>query len=180
MPPAALRSSTFHGFPAYSLESDRIRLVVVPETGAKIVSIWDKQANYEWLVAPKQSNPFRRFEYGTEYNPNQSGGWDEMFPTILACPYPAPGEWYGTLLPDHGELWTLPWQDAASGDGALRLTVTGRALPYRLTRSLSFVTANEILFEYTLDNLGDQSLAYLWSAHPQFAVETGFAYLAPP
>lgn len=178
MPTVSLYKSKFHGFSARTLESEQVRLVVVPEAGAKIVSLFDKVAGYEWLVTPAQSHPFRLFDYGTEYNSNQPGGWDEMFPTILACPYPAPGPWHGIELPDHGELWTLPWQEAGANDGAIRLSVAGRALPYRLTRTLSLV-ANEVLFEYELENLGDQPLAYLWAAHPQFAAEPDARILLP-
>lgn len=175
----SLRRIAWRGFDAWRLESGRVSLIVIPAAGAKIVSLLDKKAGFEWLVTPEQSNPFQAFAYGTEYNPNQCGGWDEMFPTILACPYPAPGSWHGIPLPDHGELWALPWQDS-SGDGAIRLQVDGKALPYRVARSLSLPSAHEVLFEYELTNLGAETLAYLWSAHPQFACEPGATILLPP
>lgn len=170
----------WRGFGAWQMASERVSLVVIPAAGARIASLLDRKADFEWLITPEQSNPARAFAYGTEYNPNQSGGWDEMFPTILACPYPAPGPWHGLPLPDHGELWTLPWQDAGSGGGTIRLQVEGQALPYRLARSLSLPAANEVLFEYALTNLGEETLAYLWSAHPQFACEQGATILLPP
>lgn len=171
---------TLFGYVAWRLQNERIRLDVVPEAGGKIVSLFDRTAGVEWLVQPAQSNPFRSFPPGTEYNPNQCGGWDEMFPTILACPYPAPGPWQGIALPDHGELWTQPWQEEDGDEDAIRLMVEGKALPYRFTRTIRFHAAAELRFDYELQNLGEESLAYLWTPHPQFAVEPGALILLPP
>ncbi len=153
MSDVTLQKTSVFGYEAWRMQSDQIRVEVIPEAGAKIVSLYDKQAGIEWLVQPEHSNPFRVFDYGTEYNPNQCGGWDEMFPTILACPYPAPGPWQGFELPDHGEVWMMPWQDAGTSDDAIRLSVEGRALPYRLSRNLSFSSERTVRLEYLLKNL---------------------------
>ena len=92
---------------------------MVPEAGGKIVSLFDSRAGCEWLVTPEQSNPFRAWPTGTDYNPNQCGGWDEMLPTILAGPYPGAGPYQGAALPDHGEAWTMPWDDVGSTDESI-------------------------------------------------------------
>lgn len=174
-----LRRLSWRGFEGLQLESQRVSLIVIPAAGARIVSLVDKRVGFEWLVTPEQSNPFRLFAPNTEYNPNQAGGWDEMFPTILACDYPAPGAWYGTPLPDHGEAWTAEWDGGGTSGDTICLTMEGQALPYRLTRSLSFLDPSTVLFAYELHNLGAETLAYLWSAHPQFACETGARILLP-
>ena len=61
---------------------------------------------------------------------------------------PDPGK--GSDLPDHGEVWMLPWQDAGTGDGVIRLSVEGRALPYRLSRSLAFSSHRTVRLSYLL------------------------------
>ncbi len=157
---------------ALTLENGALRVTVFPEVGGKIASLYDKRTGREWLVTPEQSNPFRWWPYGTEYNPNQCGGWDEMIPTIIACPYPAEGAYFGIDLPDHGEAWTLPWEDAGSTGECIALALTGRALPYRLQRTM-WLEGNTLVLAYKLENSSDSALAYLWAAHPQFACEPG-------
>ena len=145
--------------------------------GGKIVSLFDRRTAREWLVTPGQTGGaaparFRTWPYGTEYNPNQCGGWDEMMPTILACAYPGEGPYHLAELPDHGEAWTLPWADAGSTADAIDLELMGRALPYRLRRTLS-LHDDTLSMAYALRNTGDAPLTYLWAAHPQFACEPG-------
>jgi hypothetical protein len=169
---------TYRGYPSLELENQAQRVIVVPEAGAKIVSLFDRRAGREWLVTPEQSNPFRSWAYGTEYNPNQCGGWDEMFPTILACEYPGEGPYFGTPLPDHGEAWTLPWADAGSTAEQISLKMMGRALPYRLRRTLT-LEGDTLKMDYALENCGDAEFAYLWAAHPQFACDPGALIVLP-
>ncbi|MCP4167564.1 MAG: hypothetical protein GY759_16965 [Chloroflexi bacterium] len=180
MPDITLKKTSVFSHDAWRLENDQIRVDVIPSAGAKIVSMFDKQAGVEWLVQPEHSNPFQISEYGAEYNTNQCGGWDEMFPTILACSYPAPGAWQGIELPDHGEVWMMPWDDTGTGAETIRLSVEGRALPYRLSRSLAFSDGRTVRFDYVLQNLGDEPFVYLWTPHPQFLIEPGSTMILPP
>lgn len=164
----SIRQTTWHGQQARTLENDTIRTVVVPDLGAKIVSLLDKRTQLEWLIAPGD-RPLKLVPYGAAFTEQDMSGWDEMFPTIVACAHPAPGEQHGTPLPDHGEVWSLPWKlETAPSPGALKLCVTGRALPYRLTRTLSYTTADTLKMHYELENLGQDTMPYLWAAHPQF------------
>jgi galactose mutarotase-like enzyme len=180
---ALLTRDTWHGVRAWRLEDDALRIIVVPAAGGKIVSLLDRRAGYEWLIQPAQSNPFRLLPPGTVYNDEQVGGWDEMLPTILAGPYPEPGPYEGRALPDHGELWTMVWEDVCTGDGAIRLTADGVALPYRLERTLTLVAAaggTALRFDYALRNNGAAAFSYLWAAHPQFACEPAARIVLPP
>ncbi len=110
------------------LESDFIRTAVVPEMGAKLVSLFDKRTQREWLVAPGL-RPLQKVAYGANFVEQDMSGWDEMFPTIVACDYPVPGERFGTPLPDHGEVWPLSWRLEPTSPDSLRTSVEGKALP---------------------------------------------------
>jgi len=177
----SLQNKTFFGFDAWQLQNDRFSVVVVPAVGGKIVSLYDKSAGIEWLVQPENAHIFRTPEYGAPYESSQCGGWDEMMPTIVACSYPVAGEHQGVYLPDHGELWVMPWREAGSNQHAIRLVVDGVALPYRLHRTLIIHDKNTLRFEYLLQNLGKEALVYLWTPHPQFQVEPdAIIELAPP
>lgn len=164
----AVEATTWQGLPALRLENERLRAIVVPEVGAKIVSLFDKRRELEWLVGTGP-RPLRPVAYGAVFTEQDMSGWDEMFPTITACTYPAEGIHQGTPLPDHGEVWALPWRVLDGPAGQMTLGVDGLALPYRLSRSLDFVAPDTLQLDYALTNNGPESLAYLWAAHPQFA-----------
>jgi len=163
-----IQSTSWHAIPALALASAVTRVVMVPEMGAKIVSLVDTRDGFEWIVGPIAGRLVKPVAYAASFQEQDMAGWDEMFPTIIACPYPGSGPLNGAPLPDHGEAWTLPWAVTKAAEGTLALTLTGRALPYRLTRAASFVTPDALCLRYTLDNLGDAPMPYLWAAHPQF------------
>ena len=69
------------------LDSEMHRVVMVPEMGAKIVSLVDKRGGFEWMVGPG-TRPVKPVAYGAWWHEQDMAGWDEMFPTIIACPFP--------------------------------------------------------------------------------------------
>jgi len=62
------------------------------------------------MAASTGNRPFKPVAYGAVFVDQDMSGWDEMFPTINACTYPAPSPYAGITLPDHGEVWVLPWE----------------------------------------------------------------------
>jgi galactose mutarotase-like enzyme len=160
------------------LESDVLRVVVVPALGAKIVSLFDKRVEHEWLVAPMR--PLQPVAYGSRFIDQDMSGWDECLPTINACPYPAAGPFAGAGLPDHGEVWALPWRPVADAPDALALAVNGRALPYRFQRTIRFAAPDSLQFDYRITNTGGAAVEYLWAAHPQFTCDEETTIVLPP
>jgi hypothetical protein len=153
--------SKWHNFDAYTLENDALRVIIVPERGGKIASIFDKRINREWLIQPTRF-PVPVVPYGADYLLYDMNSWDEMFPTIVTDTYPIEGKYTGNPLPDHGEVWALPWSASTEGH-ALILTVEGRALPYRLSRKAAIHCDSAI--DYSVVNTGDETL-HLWQRIP--------------
>ncbi len=176
----SLQSTTWHGIPAWLLENATLRVIMVPRLGAKIVSLLDRRGDFEWLPGPMPGRPVRPVAYGAPFAEQDMAGWDEMFPTILACAYPGPGPCHGAALPDHGEAWALPWEVAGAAGGELSLTLQGRALPYRLTRSATVSQGDRLTLHYTLENLGAAPMPYMWAAHPQFLAGADCRIVLPP
>lgn len=164
----------WHGQPALALETDQLRVITVPGMGAKIVSLVNKAVDHEWLLGPAD-RPFQPVPYGASFVAQDMSGWDEMYPTIVAGTYPddapEPGTPHaGNALPDHGEVWALPWDVVVANDAAITLAVTGRALPYRLARTMSLPETGTLRLAYAVENRGDAPFVAFWAAHPQFAV----------
>ena len=127
--------TTWLGQPAIALETPLLRFVTVPSMGAKIVSLYDRQAQREWLLPPS-GRAFQPVGYGASFVDQDMSGWDEIFPTIDACNYPIEGVYHGIALPDHGEVWSLPWQIESVTEDSISLSTVGIAVPYRLTRTV--------------------------------------------
>jgi len=160
------KETTFWGEPAIALQSDDIEVVVLPRRGAKIASLRHASSGREWLEQPAgELGPPPG--YGSAFTDAGMFGWDEMLPTITGSAYPD-GEFQGAPLPDHGEVWRLPWKTRVAGE-AFVWSTSGRVLPYEVTRTMRVVDAR-LHLEYELSATGTTPLWLLWAAHPQFAV----------
>jgi hypothetical protein len=85
------------------LENERIRAVILPELGTKLWQITYKPAGRDLLWHHPRIPP-RIVPLHSVYDDVFFGGWDELYPNDM--PEPLGGE----PLPDHGEIWALPWE----------------------------------------------------------------------
>lgn len=130
---------------------------VDPGRGAKITSLRDA-CGMEWLAQPASDETYRA---GTAFTDAEMAGWDECAPTIVACRVD------GWELPDHGDLWDAAF--VVMPDGST--VALGGSLPYRFRRRI-LPTDDGLRFEYEAEAL-DQSVPFLWAAHPQFTAPPG-------
>lgn len=163
------------GFGALEIDNGDLRALVLPELGAKILSLVDLQTGREWMARPDR--PLLRREYGARYDAYDYSGWDECFPRIGECFYPE-APWRGILVPDHGELWTLPWQTEFS-DGILHQSVHGVHFPYRFERRIDFNGGSRLGIAYRVENHAPFPFKAFWSAHPMLAVTPMSRFLLP-
>ncbi|SFB58148.1 Galactose mutarotase [Cohnella sp. OV330] len=170
-----IRSDVYKNRESIVMETDETRVELIPGLGGKIVSLLYKPTSKEWLV---QSDLLTMGQpaYGSAFGDADMSGWDECFPTIEPCAAEAGGE---RMLPDHGEVWALAW-DAVVREGRIDCSVDGVALPYRLSRSLSFTAADTLRMDYRAENLGESPLPFLWVPHPQFVVSEPTRIELPP
>ena len=174
-----LNQTIWHGVEAWTLASPDLSVTMVPSMGAKIVSLVDLHTQTEWLI-DSGKRPFTPVAYGAAFEHQDMSGWDEMFPTIVACRYPAPGDFYGVNLPDHGEAWSLPWHIEQSEKDTLSLSMHGSVLPYELRRKADCPEPATLRLQYTLHNLASEPMPYIWAAHPQFTCGLDGQVVFPP
>ncbi len=178
-----LTETRVQGFRALKLSNALVSLTLLPELGGKINSIRDLQSEREWLWTNKRL-PYRKLPYGTSYVQHADvGGWDECFPTVAACAYPLE-PWRSLQLPDHGEIWPQEWSVKVETNTSQVIRVCtevqGIALPYLFQRTISLTADAPIVrFDYTIKSLASFPLAFIWSAHPLFAIEAGMRILLP-
>jgi hypothetical protein len=183
-----VRFDSIHGHPAVILESEWLRVAVLPEKGADIYEIVYRPAGIDCLMkTPAGLKPPAAAPQG-HFLDNYEGAWQELFPNANdAC------EYRGRAIPFHGEAALRPWQTrvlAAGGpatpaprveftDGGpaadsglatpaprVEFTAGMRILPFRLTKTLALSPAEPLLeVTYTVENTGDEPLHYNWGEH---------------
>jgi galactose mutarotase-like enzyme len=175
------RQTTVSGFPAIALRSAELELIVVPAIGMKLTNL-RRPGGREWLWRNDQI-PLALPEPGAGYvETADSGGWDECFPTVGACPIP--GAPAGTPpLPDHGELWSAQWASSVferAGGTTLISSTQGSSLPYEFSRQITLDPVEPLLrLRYGLRHTGAAPFPWIWSSHPLFNVQPGSTLSLP-
>lgn len=94
------------GFAAITVGNGAIETTIVPELGAKLAGLRDLRTGREWLWTSRRI-PFARHDPGaSSIEVADNGGCDECFPTVAPC---GPVTGWPDGLPDHGQVWSLPW-----------------------------------------------------------------------
>jgi hypothetical protein len=155
-------------FALYTLANDAVELVVVPELGAKIISLKNLRTEREWLWHPAGGLKLFKNQAGDDFFSSPLVGIDECLPTIAPC------SWQGRELPDHGEIWNAPWQvDAeAFANGTLKTSIILRVSPFKFIRSIE-LRGNEVHLKYELHNRGSREEKFIWAFHPLLRLEAG-------
>ena len=171
MPPptSAQTTKTFRrseqGFDVFGLRNEAVELALVPELGAKVILLRNLVTGYEWMWHPPTGMKLFRNQLGDDFAASTMTGWDECLPTIAPC------DWKGRKLPDHGEVWSVPWKIdlEAFGRGVLKTSVKLAVSPFHFERSIA-LHGNEIRLDYQLENLSNEPEEFLWAMHPLLPV----------
>jgi hypothetical protein len=167
---SGLRLSTdwsYRGLRTIIVENSLLRLIILPEAGAKIWQITYKPHDADVLWNNPRIGP-ARLPMNSRYDDVWSGGWDELFPNdeIAAIS--------GDVYPDHGELWSGEWQ-AEPFQSATELGVT-----LHFTTPISAIAVektillrrdeSKVYFSHVFTNTGNSPFPFLWKLHPAMAV----------
>lgn len=161
-------TETHDDFSLIGLTSEQCRVAVVPELGAKILSLCNLRTHREWMWRPPGALRLWKNSEGESFLNSTFVGADECLPTIAPC------AWSGRTVPDHGEVWSIPWtldSDALSKN-IIRTTVSLPRSPFFFERSLT-INQNKVLLDYRLTNIGSSSEPWLWALHPLLKFEPG-------
>ncbi|MEQ1771885.1 MAG: hypothetical protein ABL879_18835 [Devosia sp.] len=139
------------------IESEAMRVSLVPDYGARVTGLLDKHSGREWL---QQGSASDNNGERAQYLGDEAIGWDECFPTVSPCD--ANSTAWRRRLRDHGDLWGRRW----FVDEATSTSVTTCYIDpaYRFTRTLS-VSGSVLTARYSLLNRSDETLPYLWALH---------------
>jgi galactose mutarotase-like enzyme len=86
-------------------------------------------------------------------------------------------------VPDHGDVWSQPWYtETMETDSELRIVGGCRTLtlPCTFSRTLTLGRDARVGLAYEVRNCGNAPVAFIWSAHPLFALAPGMRLEFPP
>lgn len=149
-----------------TLENNHLKVSVAPAIGGKIISIYNKSLEHEFLWTNKNLQ-ITTHEPGTSYDDNFIGGIDELIPNDI------PETIDGIAYPDHGELWTskLKYEIEANSItvyGLLRLS----GLNYSKTISLDD-SGPLINLSYRIENNSGTQRNFMWKLHAALNINEG-------
>jgi hypothetical protein len=164
----------WNGFGTRILKTAALEVVVVPELGAKVVSLKNLRTGREWMYHPSHSPKLFRNQSNDDFSNSPLIGWDECLPTIAAC------AWRGRCLPDHGEVWNAAWQldETAWKQGIIKTSVRLPISPFQFTRTLE-IRNDTLCANYQLLNLSGDPQEFLWAMHPLLALQKGDRLVLP-
>lgn len=177
---AEIKETTCGGFSLLHMSNGKLDLRIAPSLGGKITSISSVRSGREWLwVNPHlaQRDPIGQTDYVGAFD---TGGWDEVFPTVNPCRLPNT-PWGDATLSDHGEIWRRPAEVTSTTGNRVCLRTIGDPLPFSFERALT-LAGDSPMFDiaYRLINHADQPLPYTWAAHPLLNIEPGMRINLPP
>ncbi len=172
-------ASSYKGMQSIVLENSALRCEWLPGYGAKLASLVAKgEAGPGELLYQSKAAQLVKPPYGATFSDYDLSGFDECFPTISACVFPLDAQ-QGKSVPDHGELWTTPWQLTASSDNEITLLACSQAFGYQLQKTISLID-NRLVSVYQLTLLaGQKLLPFIWTPHALFHPGTNARLLTP-
>lgn len=141
-------SILWRGEDAVALENSDCRAIVMPRRGGKIASLVYKPADFEALAQSRGVYP--PLSPGLPFCNGDASGFDDCFPTVSRESVSVGSN--NVVYPDHGEIWTAPFEYEHMADG-LHLRTAGRLLPYSYEKTARLTEAG-FAIDYSIRNTG--------------------------
>jgi galactose mutarotase-like enzyme len=168
---------SYRGLRAVVLENRLLRVIILPEAGAKIWQITYKPFDADLLWNNSRIAP-ARVPGNSRYDDVWSGGWDELFPNDEIALIE------GESYPDHGELWTGDWSAEAFSHGdeaGVRLRYVTPISSIEVEKTIRLRPGQaRIEFHHRFTNRGRTAFPFLWKLHPAMAVSPQHRIDFPP
>jgi hypothetical protein len=155
---------SINGVDIFTIENGHLKVSVAPALGGKILSVFSKLLQREFLWINKNLE-ITAHRPGADYDSNFLGGIDELIPNDI------PETIDGISYPDHGELWTTKLQHEIQGEtikvfGTLLLS----GLHYSKTISLD---DSSVRLDYVIENNSGAQRHFLWKLHAALNIGAG-------
>jgi galactose mutarotase-like enzyme len=170
-----VRDTSVENLRVIQLENDWISVSILPQVGAKILTLIDRRNNRNLLWENPRIRP-QIYPIDANFDNYWCGGWDDAYPTADACVH------QGEPFPNLGELRSLSWSveelKADKAKGTVRLSTYGPISAIKATKTIS-LAGREVQMSFAIESLSPIPLDFMWGTHPAFAVEAGTRLIIP-
>jgi hypothetical protein len=171
---ARLRDGTEHGLRIVTLENELLRIGILASKGADVVELNYKprDLDFVWLAPGGVRDPAALaptpLDSRAAFRDTYPGGWQEIFPSGGS-----PSSHDGADIPQHGEVFNLPWDVAivadTEDDVAVRFSVHTRKVPCRLEKTFRLRSGEGgFRIEERLCNDSPVAIRAMWGHHITF------------
>ncbi len=166
--------SIFKGTKSVVIENENLKVIVLPEIGGKIASIFNKPKEFELLFQCK-GDTYDKAAIYDDFGQYDASGFDDAFPSIDEGMVQV-----GQSLvryPNHGEIWTMKFSCHIAGE-ELVLHGTSAILSYSYSKILS-LQEDKLLIQYNITNHGHEDIPCLWAMHCLIRCEEDMQLIFP-
>ncbi|MDO5712873.1 MAG: DUF5107 domain-containing protein [Tissierellia bacterium] len=153
----------------YVLENKYLQVDILKDFGAKILSIVDKKDGEEFLFQSQSS--YQVPKLGDDFSKYDTSGIDDCFPTIDSC------EIKGINYPDHGSLWSIPWEMTGNHQkvfAKIRDPITKIEI-----EKIFSLKKQRLSIDYIFINKEEEPKEFLWVFHGLFQMKPEYTLLFP-
>ena len=158
------------------LSDENLTLRILPERGGKIASMFFHPLSFELAYQPRDG--YTPLTPGMRFSDGDSSGIDDVFPSM--------GETYSgsladttLILPDHGEIWTMPMAVRSRSATEAVMTTRGRILPYDYEKRIR-LESGSVRITISIRNTGTRLLPLVWIFHGLLRLEPDAFFSFPP
>lgn len=171
-----MQTEIWQGHESLALEAGGLGLRILPACSGKIVELGRAGGGQNWLWH-NPAMPWREPQYGESFvEALDSGGWDEVFPSIQPCRVEGLAP-----VPDHGDPAGLGWETLpVEADEVAAHGVRGRCADFSFRRAIAPAPGGRGLrLRYRVENHGARALPWLYCPHPLFDLRPGMRLALP-
>lgn len=153
-----------------TLENELIKVSVIPKSGGKISSFYNKEKEFEVLFQPTKAYEIPKLY--SDFSLFDASGFDDAFPNINEETMD------GVNYPDHGEIWTTSF-DYREEKNSIIMWADSKILPYSYLKEIC-LDNNSINIQYKIQNTGNSPFPCIWTAHCLTMCEEDMEIVFPP
>ncbi len=158
------------------ITTDKLQATFLPGEGGKLISLVCLENGKDYLEQRKEST-YRHLGPETTYVEASCDSYDDMFPTIDPWEIPD-GPLKGAKYLDHGEVSRIPHLFTKYGDAMYTYTRLSN-LPVTFEKKITENERGGLRIDFTITNLCDTDIDYIWAAHFMAVAEEGGRVITP-
>ncbi|SFL40793.1 DUF5107 domain-containing protein [Halanaerobium salsuginis] len=160
---------------AFKLENHQLKVIVLPNRGGKIASIYNRTKKFELLYQNK-ADKYQPIQLEKKFTAYDCSGFDDCFPNIDVAALYLNQKLY--FYPDHGEIWSAKLVIKLKKDKII-LSYHSPIFKYDYLKIIT-LHENRLLINYQIKNNLKTAFPAIWTMHCLLNYDTNLKLKFPP